>query len=278
MKQPIVILISASVVTVSFIGWRVHAMKHQRVNHFEVVHDPSLSFTGGCSSLIGAAESVLGSPRVSTESTLTVLALGDGSTAYEPRRLATYAVPTNRKVIEGRHAGIERRERLLRDLEAQCRSVQPTLVTPIYIGVKQAVADLQTQGCKEGSQCGLWVSSDLEENGVRAIEERINRARHPKEPLPEPLDNSGIEVTFCGFAQTAGHLVDPSGREIRRAAARDPRRDDRLQTVWRALFTKSELVKFEPYCPVSSFLPTDQVTAGREHAEAGLNQSPDDER
>lgn len=278
MKHPSIVLISACVATVGFVGWRIHAMNGDKVSPAELVLDPSISFTGGCQALVGSAEEVLRNPGASEKSTLAVLVLGDDSTAREPWRLARYLIPTSRKVIEGNRATIKRQKNLLQDLWTRCESVRRTTVSPIFLGVKQAVGDLRAGGCKEGSHCGLWVSSDLEENGVRAIEERISRARHAKEPLPEPLDNSGIAVTFCGFAQTAGHFVDPSGREIHRTVVRDPRRDDRLQTVWQALFTKPELVRFEPYCPMSSFLSTAQAATGREHAEAGLKRSPGDER
>jgi hypothetical protein len=255
MKHPLVMLISACLASVSFVGWRMHAMRNHTVNHFGLVQDPSLSFTGGCPSVVGTAGEVLRDPGASADSTLTVLALGDQSTANEPRRLATYTIPTSRKVIEGRGAAVEREERLLQDLRARCESVRPTLVSPIYLGAKQAIADLQTEGCKEGAHCGLWVSTDLEENGVRAVEERINRGGAGRDPLPARLNNSGITVTFCGFAQTAGRLVGPSGREIQGTAARDPHRDDRLQAVWRSLFARPELVHFEPYCPEPSVIP-----------------------
>lgn len=87
-----------------------------------------------------------------------------------------------------------------------------------------------------------------------------------------PLDNEGIMVTFCGFAETVGLFVDPSGREIRRTVARDPHRDDRLQAVWRALFTRPELVSFQPYCPEPSIPRGREGTVGQpERAEAGLN-------
>ena len=77
MKLQVVILISACVATVGFIGWRMHVMRNHAVNHFELVYDPSLSFTGGCESLVGAAEKVLRNPGVSENSTLTVLSVGD---------------------------------------------------------------------------------------------------------------------------------------------------------------------------------------------------------
>jgi hypothetical protein len=259
MKQPIIIFASVCIASAGFVAWRVQAMRHHTVNHYESIYDPSLSFTGGCQALVGTAEKVLSDPGLSAGSTLTVLALGDASTADEPWRMAEYTIPMARKVIEGRRASVERQQRLLQDLWVRCRSVRPTLVTPIYLGVTQAIADLRADGCKEGLHCELWVSTDLEENGVRAIKERIRRRQGAREPLPEPLDNSGIAVTFCGFAQTAGRLVGPSGREIGKATARGPHRDDRLQAVWRSLFTHPELVRFEPYCPEPNMLPANEA-------------------
>ncbi len=249
MKHPFIILIAASIASVSFVAWRIHVMKDDPANASVEIYDPSLSFTGGCQAVVGSADERFRDPGVSAASTLTVLALGDAATAYEPRRIATYSIPTDRKVIEGKQAGIERRQRLLRDLWERCRSVHPTLVTPIFLGVQQALADLRAKGCKAVGRCGLWVATDLEENADRAIAARFRGYRKSTVPLPPTLDNRGIEVTFCGYAQTAGRILGPSGREIRRSAARDPYRDNRLQAVWQSLFTRPQIVKFEPYCP-----------------------------
>ena len=112
------------------------------------------------------------------------------------------------------------------------------------------------------------MSTDLEENASRAVRAEIDRVGH-REPLPEPLNNDGIKVTFCGYAQIAGRLVDSSGREVVRGVSRDPRHDDRLQAVWRSLFTVPELVSFEPYCPASSLLSAETPT-GRVREGAGL--------
>jgi hypothetical protein len=262
MKHPVVILISACIASAGFVGWRMNAMRTQAADHFGLVYDPSISFTGGCPSLVGAAGEILRSPDVSVGSTLTVLTLGDDSTAREPRRLATYTIPVNRKVIEGRRASVERRESLLQELWARCSSLQPTTVSPIFLAVQQAVADLRADGCKKGSRCALWVSTDLEENADRAIENRINRGRHAARLPARALDNTGIAVTFCGFAATAGRLVGSSGREIGKAVTRGPRRDDRLQAVWRSLFTRPESVEFQPYCPEPAILPVHGANVG----------------
>jgi hypothetical protein len=276
MKQPVVILTAACVAVAAFVGWRMEAMRSNQINHFVLVQDPSRSYTGGCASLVGMARAVLASAGVSAESRLTVLALGDAATAGEPRRLGVFNIPTSRKVIEGQRAALDRRQELFRDILTRCESVRPTSISPIFLGVKQAVAELRANGCKAGSRCGLWVSTDLEENAARGLRERILNPREAREPLPPPLDNEGIEVTFCGFSQTAGRLIDPSGREVRIGAARDPRRDDRLQAVWRAMFTSPELVSFEPYCPESGDSHVGELQTGRHvSGDASLRSIPD---
>jgi hypothetical protein len=276
MKQPVVILVSACMAVAAFVGWRMEAMRSERVNHFALVQDPSRSYTGGCASLVGVAGAALGSAGASANSRLTVLALGDASTAGEPRRLGVFTIPTSRKVIEGKRATLDRQQALFQDLLTRCESVRPTSVSPIFLGVKRAVADLRASGCKAGSGCRIWVSTDLEENGERGMRERILHSREAREPLPPPLDNEGIEVTFCGFSQTAGRVIDPSGREVRIGAARDPRRDDRLQAVWRAMFTSPELVSFEPYCPEPSNSQVGEPQTGRPVSGGnGLRSDPD---
>jgi hypothetical protein len=56
MKTTTLIMFLASTASIGFIGWRVHAMHNQTVNHFAVVGDASLSYTGGCASVVGLAE------------------------------------------------------------------------------------------------------------------------------------------------------------------------------------------------------------------------------
>jgi len=119
------------------------------------------------------------------------------------------------------------------------------------MGVKQAVADLRSEGCAEGSHCKLRVNSDLDENVEAGIKSRLIGARK-RSPLPMPLDNDGIDVTFCGYAATAGRIVDRTGREVRRFAGRNPAHEDRMQQTWLSIFTNPERVKFEPYCPKQS--------------------------
>jgi hypothetical protein len=256
MKKTSTLLVPlVSLAVVAFAGWRVYAMKREPVNHFAILEDPSLSYTGRCQATVGSAEHILRGPRVSRGSKLILLVLGDSRTANEPRELGKYDMPISSKVIEGRKANERRQQALLQEISNKCRSIGSTSLSPIFIGVRQAIADLRGEGCTEISHCELWVSSDLEENVEAGIKGRLSRT--PRQgPLPAALDNNGIDVTFCGYATTAGQTAHPRGREVRRFTGRSSARDDRLQGVWTSLLTNPERVRFQPYCPSPSSLET----------------------
>ncbi len=235
-----------------FVGWRVHAVRTQDPPHFEIVLDPSLSHPTNCDSVAGLAEQSFGADGVSPGSSLTVLVLGDQATANEPWQLGRYAIPRTHKVLEGRAANARLEEAVLRDITVKCQSARRTNISPIFLGVKQSVADLRAQGCTANSHCELFVDSDLEENVDPSVKKNLNSRVSARHDLPLPIDNKGIEISFCGLAVTTGHIPDASGREARRTSARDSNREDRLEVVWRSLFTNTELVRFEPYCPSAS--------------------------
>ena len=243
-----VLLIALACTTVSgIVGWRVYADSHESVNHFAILDDQSVSYTGGCESVVGSAEQLLRTPGVTPRSKLMLLALGDSSTANEPRELGKYQIPVSRKVIEGKGASERQQAILLRENSEDCRLIRSTTISPIFMGVRQALADLHSEGCTETSYCQVRVNTDLEENVEAGIKERL-ASSHPLKPLPARLDNSGIDISFCGYAATAGRIVDSAGRE-RRFGSRNPAREDRMREVWSSAFTNPERVKFEPFCP-----------------------------
>jgi hypothetical protein len=249
MKRGILLAISCSILCVGFVGWRIHVLANYSAPQFTTVLDPSFSHPAGCESLLGLADRVLHADSVSRDSTLTVLVLGDASTANEPWQLGRYAIPVTRKVLEGKTVNQQRLEGLFSEIQHKCGVIRRTNISPIFLGVKQAVADLHARGCKETSHCQIFVDTDLEENVETSVMEALNRTRKSKSALPTPLDNHGIEVSFCGLAVTKGRITRPSENEVQRAVPRDPGREDRLRQVWRSLFTQPELVSFEPYCP-----------------------------
>jgi hypothetical protein len=232
----------------TFVGWRVHASRTRPIAHFDIVKDPSRSVTDGCETLAGLAESIFASGGISAKSTLNVLVVGDVATANEPKLLASYLIPFSTKVVEGRNANRHRQTYLIKDLVARCQAMPRTDTSPIFLTVKQAIADLRGRGCNAASHCELFVDSDLEENVELGIKSRLN-AIDSKKPLPATLDNSGIAISFCGLAATSGRI------------ARDPHREDRLKVTWRSLFLAQDLVSFKPYCPTSSTSANEDVHA-----------------
>jgi hypothetical protein len=258
MRLNILIGALAGLVCFGFIGWRVHNVRSRAVSHVGIVEDLSASHPGGCSSVQGIAKQLLDRHAVSPGSWLTVLTIGDESTANEPKLLARYPIPVNRRIMEGPKTSLRRQQEILGDLKLRCGQFHPTMVSPVFQGVTQGVAELRRLGCEVGSDCELWIDSDLEENAVTAIRSILEHPERNRRGLPAPLDNQGIRVSFCGLAVTAGRILGP-GREIREAHPRNPSYDDNLRRTWAGLFTRPELVTFDPYCPESG--PSAQAAA-----------------
>lgn len=233
----------------AFIVWRLHAVKRTVSPQFEIVDDPSGSHGPVCTSLQGLAARVLGLPGATSQSTLTVLFLGDQSTANEPRRIGSYPIPTIRRVAEGRNEIARQRGKLLANIQNKCKSVRQTNISPIFLGVKQAVADLRAEGCRAGSGCRLYVDSDLEENVETSIKRSIHISSGGAPSMPPLIDNAGITVAFCGTAVVVSHITSPPGRDGGTVAPRNAGQEDRFRRVWRGLFDQQEGVTFAPYCP-----------------------------
>ena len=236
------------IASAGFVGWREYAVRTHGTPHFEIVADPSWSHVQDCEAMVGLAEQAIHAD-VSSSSTLTILALGDQTTAGEPWRLGQYTIPTSRKVIEGRKVIEKRQQDLLHDIWSKCQSIHRTTISPIYLGVKQALADLRAKGCNESSHCQIFVDSDLEENVEPFFQKSIQGTNRRRPALSAPLENAGVGISFCGFVATINHPVNSSGKETIKPMRREPDRDDRLRQVWISLVSDPEIVSFEPFCP-----------------------------
>ena len=240
--------------SVGFVAWRVLAVRNRDTPHFEIVKDPSASHGAGCESLVGLTGHVLEASTASPGSTITVLILGDQSTASEPWRMGAYSVPSVRKVLEGRSAKLWQQQQIQRDISGKCQALRRTTISPIFLGVTQAVADLHAHGCKPTSHCKLFVDSDLEENVEPSITTRLNKTGGRQRVSLPRVDNAGIDVVFCGVAVTDGRIRDVASKGARKFVTHDSDRVNLLQDLWRSLFDQPALVRFEPYCPNSAQL------------------------
>jgi len=131
----------------------------------------------------------------------------------------------------------------------KCQAIHPTTISPIFLGVKEAMSALRARGCGRTSDCTLFVVSDLEENVEISIKKSLNRTTDEGRALPPPIENEGIDVSFCGLAVTTGRFGDSLPRGYREESPRTPAREDRLREIWRSRFTSRGTVSFEPYCP-----------------------------
>ena len=237
--------------SVGFVAWRIETVRTRETPHFEIVKDPSASHGAVCESLVDLTGRVLEENSAGPGSTITVLILGDQSTADEPWRMGAYSVPSVRKVLEGRSAKLRQQQEVLRDISGKCQALRRTTVSPIFLGVTRAVADLHARGCKPTSHCQLFVDTDLEENVEPTIKKALLKDDDPKHISLSSVDNAGIGVVFCGVAVTDGRVRDRSENAARQFVTRGADRLKRTQEIWRSLFAEPGSVDFEPYCPKS---------------------------
>jgi hypothetical protein len=251
-KTAILWIVLVFVGSTGFVGWRVYAMRNHETPHRGILKDPSLSDRDGCESLLGLTEQVLQTNDAASGSTLTVFILGDQSTANEPWRLGAYSIPTVRKVLEGRSARLRQEQEILHDVSDKCRNLRRTSISPIFLGTTRAVADLHAHGCKATSHCELFIDTDLKENAEPSVRKMLNENDGRKRISPLHIDNTGIEVIFCGVAATDGRFSDLAESGGRKFVTGDSERAQRMQEVWLSLFTEPTSVRFEPYCPSST--------------------------
>jgi len=268
-KTGILYAILFCVGSVGFVGWRVYAVRNLETPHSEIVEDSSASHGNGCESLLGVTEQVLHTNDAASGSTLTVLILGDQSTANEPWRMGAYSIPTLRKVLEGRSGKLRREQEILRDISDKCQHLRRTTISPIFLGVTRGLADLHARGCKPTSHCTLFVDSDGKENAEPSIRKMLNENDGRKRISPPRADNTGIEVVFCGVAVTDGRIHDLAEKGARKFVTGDSDRVHRAEMVWRSLFADPGSVRFEPYCPNSTELGAHLMP--RDIAERGFS-------
>lgn len=205
--------------------------------HLGIVYDVSDSRLRDCECLKMQVEQWQSTENINSQSTITLFATGDRDTADEPRLIGKYKAQVRQPMIEGRRKATQAKENLLISLKTECEKVQATKRTPLYLAIKRALEDLRAKGCNPDSNCQLQIISDGEEESEKAIRLAIE-GKQSKDLLPSKLDNEGIKVTFIGIAET-------NGKVTRRRSAQQA---DRLQQVWKVLFTHPDEVSFQPNC------------------------------
>lgn len=243
----LMVICGAGVMGVGF--WRYQVTEKSHPSHAVIVRDRSDSVLNGCDCTIALAKRAFADSHIGDGSTVTVTVTGDSVTANEPKLLSSIKVPLSRQVLEGRDAVVQQRQQILADISTECEKAGQTKVSPIFIAVKRATEHLRSGRCGPDSNCVVYVQSDLEETGDSQIREAIERRAHDKHALPQPINNDGINIVFYAIAETSGDIIDANGKIRRLTKTHDPQRIERIKSVWSSLFTNSERVTFDPYCP-----------------------------
>lgn len=211
--------------------------------HSVVAVDISASIERDCVGLRKEGERLLSHSAIQPGSTVTLLAIGRSGLDPEPTRLFDKALPIESDDVFGRDESAFARERqaFMGQLQKSCESAAATKSSPVLRLITQSLAHLRSRGCKAGGPCFLTVQTDMEEDVEPALRAAIQRAaKRPTIELPTDLagslDNAGIEVKFCGSSDAR-----PRAKQSRAAPAT-------LARLWKAMFTRPELVSFQPYC------------------------------
>jgi hypothetical protein len=248
------------VVLIGFVMWRGHANRYAGpAPHVAVIHDRSRSAgsVDSCSSVVGLTAQALTLPELRRGSTVTVFATGDRSTANEPVELARYELPKFRNALEGRRGAENHRLQQLADLAAKCRALPRADDSPIVLAVKRATEHLRGLGCTATTKCRVLVHTDGIETSEPCFPWLETKGGPRRAAIPAAVDNAGMPVSMCGFAQT----FLPAGKDIVKAG-RTARSADRMQSAWRSVFADPRNVFFSPHCPklVLPTAPTDSAT------------------
>ena len=198
----------------------------RRVRKIAILTDRSPSMEDGqkssCAGVQALAVVGFSLPDVGTRSRLQLFATGDGGGHTLVALGGPLAVPAP---VGGDDAGAKQ---VYREIDAEavgrtCREhMQQTDVSPLWLSIKEVVAQVRSWGCDADHPCTILVQSDMQEHTEASIEAALaGRASRPSSRgnasaaglLPPPLDLAEIEVRICGLG--ASNDVVSSGLRSR---------------------------------------------------------------
>ena len=232
-KETIALWLLSAIAVLGFCAWRYRQPPALRAQ-VALLYDRSESMAEGCDAVVSMAEHALTLPHVREGSILSFFATGDKKTGLEPLLVATYDLPVSRRATESDKRMIERQRAFVEDLRKRCTDLPSTNTSPIVQSLKQVAAHLNSLG-DDHTVRFLLARTDL----LETVELSVKRALGQRLGAPAPvvsIENTGITMMLCGTAE-----IKSSGKAT----------PERVKEVWTPLFTRSDLVQFQPYCPLS---------------------------
>jgi hypothetical protein len=224
--------------------------------HALLIRDRSDSTTSGCLAIGGLAKEYLRSGNSDRFSAIIAMATGDGRSNDEPVEFARLTEVHKIGAREGRQSIARKEAAIIDELVRRCEEQGGADRSPIYLAIRRGIEELRTLGCHEGTNCVLFLQSDMAENGEPGLRKALLGDKNAI--LPTPIDNRGIAVHICGTAQTSG-LADRKGKVVTERRLRGAKRADTNEAIWRREFIVPNLVTFEPVCPTAGRLGDDVV-------------------
>lgn len=189
--------------------------------HLAMVFDNSISQKLACETLPATVLAGLSGMSIRKGSRVTIFTLGSPASSWEPVKVLDMAAPRKGGMMFGGGS-------FEGELQRACAGITQVSASSIYRAVEVALDHLRGEG---GGK--LIIESDGEENVTRGP---LRRGAKGGAGKGAALNNTGIRVSWCGFAVTDGG-GGPRGEQT-----------DALLARWRDAFTDPSAVTFRPFC------------------------------
>jgi hypothetical protein len=241
MTRHVVSCILGAVAVGGFTSWRLHAPPGDRPIVRYVVADRSGSDSTPCVAVGRIVERAIRSGEAAG-SRWHFFVTGTAESAFEPVAIMVQSSPASRRLIDGKDKADRENAAFVGDVVSACTTMPPAEKSPVFLAVKRVVE----QARQLNVRAEVYAVTDLEETIEAQIVAALKAARGTSSPLPASIDNCGVSVHFCGYAETRGFRANEPNKLL--TAPRTAERADRLLEVWRSLFTDPASVSFEPFC------------------------------
>jgi hypothetical protein len=249
----VVIVVVAVLGFASFVVWRTQVAAKIKLPLYGIVADITSSHSGSresaCLTVAGIAERLVQQSTDTPGSLMEVLALGDSSRGGEPLKLSSQEqMPARTALSTGKAAIVRQQHAYVVKIYENCVKATAPEYSAIHLGIERMLEYARSKKCGSDSRCVVYVDTDGNENvepSLKAKLQGLPLSRHESVVL---LDNSGVDVRFCGLAERTVDVAERKGLGGRREAFRSHKNPTHMEDVWRSFFTHPDQVSFEPYC------------------------------
>jgi hypothetical protein len=234
------------VTSASFLYWRLSASPAPPVVT-AVFTDSSGSVVKDCRVESELVRMAITKMRRTPGSTLDFYTIGAAETAYAPVlwRIGHLGFQAPKVLEPGIPDSQKSAEQYLAAVNDSCQQWRESDSSAIFTGLKHVMAQVQSERAPT-SPAYVFAHTDLQELVIKSIATALTQPKgSPIRDMPAPIENSGVDVLLCGFAETRTKVHGKTYTRQRR-----PDSFERAREVWSAVFTDPERVTFFEFCKV----------------------------